>query len=466
MNSKDQVSASRRGFLKGASGVALAGIAAPWTANLAALAHASAAGADDYKALVCIFLYGGNDYANTVVCYDPASHARYVRARPTFAYSRESLGATALEPVHAPQDANGMAHQYALAPALAPLHRLFSAGKMGVVLNVGTLVEPTSKLQWTNSSVRLPPRLLSHSDQHAVWESGSPEGGISGWGGRMGDLFMSDNVNATFTCINLSGNSLYLSGTNAIQYQVAQSGAPAFYGLSSPLFGSASASAALRTLITEPRRHMLENEYNRVCKRSLEANQVLGAALSSSAGPSTPFPSNNSLADELKMVARIVGVAPALGVRRQVFLVAAGGFDNHDRMLEDHPILLANLAGAMSAFYAATVELGVADKVTAFTASEFGRTLNSNGNGTDHGWGSMHFVMGGAVQGKRFYGTAPIVADDGPDDIGQGRLLPTTSVEQLAATLGAWLGVSDSDLLDMLPNLANFNPSVRKLGFV
>jgi uncharacterized protein (DUF1501 family) len=182
--------------------------------------------------------------------------------------------------------------------------------------------------------------------------------------------------------------------------------------------------------------------------------------------PVTPFPRDNSLADQLKMVARIIGAAPVLGAKRQVFLVGAGGFDTHDGMLEEHPRLMAQVAGALAAFYSATVELGVADQVTSFTASEFGRTLNSNGNGTDHGWGSMHFVMGGAVQGKRFYGTAPIVADNGPDDIGQGRLLPTTSVEQLAATLGGWFGVSDSDLLDMLPNLANFNPSSRNLGFV
>ncbi len=244
-----------------------------------------------------------------------------------------------------------------------------------------------------------------------------------------------------------------------------ETGSVAFAGLSGPLFGSTSASAALRTLITEPRSHILENEYNRLCKRSIDANQLLSNALAATPAIATPFPVNE-LSAQLKMVARVIAAAPALGVKRQVFFVGTGGFDLHDRMLEDHPILMANLAGALSAFYAATAELGVADQVTSFTASEFGRTLNGNGNGTDHGWGSMHFIMGGAVQGKRFYGTAPVVADNGPDDVGQGRLLPTTSVEQLAATLGSWLGVSDSDLLDMLPNLANFNPSVRNLGFV
>ncbi len=466
MNTKDGMTASRRAFLKRASSLSIAGIAAPWALNLAAMAEASAATATDYKALVCVFLYGGNDYANTLVPYDTGSYAQYQLARPSFAYTHASLDATLLTPAAAPLDSAGVAHQYALAPELGSLLPLFNAGKLGVMLNIGTLVQPTTKTQYTNKSVKLPPKLFSHNDQQSVWQSSAAEGATSGWGGRMGDLFQASNTNTTFTCVNVSGNAVYLSGNTAVQYQVSTSGSVPLSGLKSPLFGSSAATAALRTLITEPRANLLENEYNRVSKRSIDANDILTTALAGAPALATVFPTGNALADQLKMVARMISAAPALGAKRQVFFVSLGGFDNHDAMLTDHPVLMTKLGDAMAAFYAATTELSVADKVTSFTASDFGRTLTGNSNGSDHGWGSMHFVLGGAVNGKRFYGTAPVVANNGPDDVGQGRLLPTTSVEQLAATLGSWLGVSDTELLALLPNLSNYNVGVRKLGFV
>jgi uncharacterized protein (DUF1501 family) len=466
LNSKDGMTASRRAFLKRASSLSLAGIAAPWALNLAAMAEASAANATDYKALVCVFLYGGNDYANTLVPYDTGSYAQYQLARPSFAHARASLDATALVPTVAPVDSAGFAHQYALSPQLGALLPLFNAGKLGVMLNIGTLIQPTTKAQYNNKSVKLPPKLFSHNDQQSVWQSSSPEGATSGWGGRMGDLFQSANSNATFTCVNVSGNAVYLSGSTAVQYQVSTNGSVPLSGLKNPLFGSSAATAALRKLITESRTNILENEYNRVSKRSIDANEVLTAALAATPALATVFPTGNNLADQLKLVARMIAASPALGTKRQVFFVSLGGFDNHDGMLTNHPLLMTKLGDALAAFYAATTELNVADKVTSFTASDFGRTLTGNADGSDHGWGSMHFVLGGAVNGKRFYGTAPVVASGGPDDVGQGRLLPTTSVEQLAATLGKWLGVSDSELLAMLPNLSNYNSTVRNLGFV
>ena len=249
-------------------------------------------------------------------------------------------------------------------------------------------------------------------------------------------------------------------------YQISVKGSVPLAGLKNPLFGSTACSAALRTLITQPRQHVLESAYNRISRRSLDANEVLTSALAATPALATAFPAANSLADQLAMVARMIAAAPALGTRRKVFFVSLGGFDNHDGLLTDHPILMTKLGLALAAFDAATAELKVADKVTTFTASDFGRTLTGNSNGSDHGWGSMHIVMGGAVKGRRFYGTAPVVANNGPDDVGQGRLLPTTSVEQLAATLGGWLGVSDSELLSLLPNLSNHNTSTRKLLFV
>ena len=463
---KNPSNQSRRAFLQRASALSVAGSATPWMLNLAAIAEASAATAADYKAIVCVFLYGGNDYANTLVPYDANNYALYQQLRPTFAYSSASLSGTALTPTVAPVDAAGFARQYALAPELSSLMPIFNAGRMAPVLNVGTLVQPTTKLQYTNKSVLLPPKLFSHNDQQSVWQSSSPEGAVTGWGGRMGDLFQSGNGNTTFTCVNVSGNAVFLSGNSAVQYQVSPGGSVPLLGLKSPLFGSSACTEALRTLISQPRTHLLENEYNRVMLRSINANDVLTNALATAPTIATPFPTPNSLADQLKLVARMISNATALSAKRQVFFVSLGGFDNHDGLLTTHPGLLKAVGDALSAFYNATVELGVANQVTTFTASDFGRTLSGNNDGSDHGWGSMHFVLGGAVNGQRFYGTPPAVANNGPDDVGQGRLLPSTSVDQYAATLGKWLGVSDADLLTLLPNLANYNLSARNLGFV
>ena len=462
----DVLDASRRAFLQRASALSVAGIAAPWALNLAAVAEASAATASDYKALVCVFLYGGNDYGNTLVPYDQSSYTAYFNLRPTLAYARNLLDPTVLAPTVAPVDAAGFTRQYALAPELAPLLPIFNSGNMGVLLNVGTLIQPTTKLQYTKKSVPLPPKLFSHNDQQSIWQASTPEGATSGWGGRMGDLFQSGNTNSTFSCVNVSGNAVFLSGNTAVQYQVSTKGPVPLAGIQAPLFGSSACSNVLRNLITQPRVHLMESEYTRVAKRSLDAQAILSAALASSTPLHTTFPTANSLGDQLKLVAQMIASAPAIGAKRQVFFVSMGGFDTHDGLVTKHPGLLKQVADAMAAFYAATIELGVANQVTAFTASDFGRTLSGNNDGSDHGWGSMHFMLGGAVQGKRFYGAAPAIANNGPDDVGQGRLIPTTSVDQYAATLGKWLGASDTDLLGVLPNLSNYNLQARNLGFV
>ena len=453
--------ASRRAFLQRTSLLSMAGIAAPWAINLAAMGEAAASTAADYKALVCIFLYGGNDYGNTLIPYDNTRYALYQGMRPTLAYAQAALAPTLLVPTTALS--NGM--QYALAPELAPLLPLFTSNAMAVMLNVGTLVEPTTKAQYTAKSVALPPKLFSHNDQQSVWQSSSPEGATSGWGGRMGDLFESGNGNATFTCVNVSGNAVFLSGHTAVQYQVSPTGPVALNGVKNPLFGSTTCSTALQTLVTAPRTHLFENEYTRVMTRSLAAGGSLTTALAGGPVIATPFPTGNGLADQLKLVARMISVASEVGAKRQVFFVSLGGFDTHSGLAAVHPGLLTNVANAMSAFYNATVELGVANQVTSFTASDFGRTLTAS-DGSDHGWGSMHFMLGGAVNGGKFYGSAPEVANDGADDVGQGRLLPSTSVDQYAATLGKWFGISNADLLTVLPNLAHWNAADRLLGFV
>ena len=450
--------ASRREFLKRGAALSLAGSAAPFALSLAAMGEAAAATANDYKALVCVFLYGGNDYANTLVPYDLPSYNTQQTFRANLAIDRSMLDALVLNPSTPLPDSR----QYALAPGLDPLLPLFNAGKMSVLLNVGTLVQPTTKAQYQAGSVPLPPKLFSHNDQQSFWQSSSPEGAASGWGGRMGDLFAAGNGNSTFTCISVSGNAVFLSGKTAVQYQVATSGSVPFSGVLSPLFGSAACSAALQSLMTAPRTNIFENEYARVVNRSITANTTVTSALSG-VSLATVFPSG-SLGDQLKMVARLIGSRNALGAKRQIFFVSIGGFDTHDSLLAVHPGLMTQIGSAMAAFYQATVELGVASQVTAFTASDFGRTLVSNNDGSDHGWGSMHFVVGDAVKGRSYVGAAPVIANNGPDDVGQGRLLPNISVDQFGATLATWFGVSATDQISVMPNLSHY--SQTNLGFM
>ncbi|MBL0150998.1 MAG: DUF1501 domain-containing protein [Ideonella sp.] len=461
MSTQSAIDLARRAFLRRSTLVGVAGAAAPWALNLSMIGDAAAAsGPSDYKALVCVFLYGGNDYGNTLVPVDDAHYALYQFIRLGINTAQAELAATALSPTTALP--GGL--QYALAPTMAPLKTLFDAGHLAVQLNVGPLVQPTTLAQYNARSVPLPPKLFSHNDQQSIWQSDLPEGASSGWGGRIGDLMLSGNGGSVFSCISVTGNAVFLSGQQAVQYQLGTNGAVAVNGINKTLYGSTTAQLALRSLITPTRAHLFEDEYTRVTRRSIAAEAQVTAALATLPALSTPFDSANSLANQLKMVARIIAARNTLGPKRQVFMVSLGGFDLHDFLPDKHPGLLGNVADAMKSFYDATVELGVASQVTAFTASDFGRTLASNGDGSDHGWGSHHFVAGGAVKGQRFYGTAPAVAVNGPDDVGQGRLLPSTSVDQFGATLASWFGVSDTDLPLVVPNIGNF--STRKLGFL
>ncbi len=455
----------RRDFLKRSASLAVGSAIAPWALNFAAMGEAAAATATGYKALVCVFLYGGNDYANTLVPFDPASYTTYQSIRSTLAYPAASLSSTVLQPTIVPTDVSGASRQYALAPELAPLMPLFNSGKMGVLLNVGNLIQPTTKSQYHTNSVPLPSKLFSHNDQQSEWQSSGAEGTTTGWGGRMEDVLAGGNSNPIFSCVNVYGNAVFLAGQATSQYQITTNGAVALNAANS-LFGSQMAARTLQSIMTAGSRYPLESDYASVVAQALSAHNTLNSALATAPAIRTPYPVSNSLADQLKMVARTASVASTLGVKRQVFFVALGGFDTHDNLATNHPKLLTQVADALSAFYSSTVELGLASSITAFTMSDFGRTLSVNNDGSDHGWGSMHFMLGDAVKGQRFYGTAPIVAVDGPDDVGQGRLLPTTSVDQYAATLGNWFGLSDSQLLAVLPHLANFSSSSRNLKFM
>lgn len=459
---------TRRAFLQRAAAIAATGTAAPLALNLSLLGEAAAFDANDYKALVCVFLYGGNDHANTVVHADAARHARYAAIRGPLTVPRDSLGATILNPTQAlPGD-----QQFALHPSMPELASLFNTGRAAVLFNVGPLVVPLSKSQFYSGDqdrFPAPPKLFSHNDQASVWQASGPEGSTQGWGGRLGDLALAGNGGSLFTCISAAGSGVFVSGAQTLRYQVSTRGAVPINPLNS-VFGFTGMARVLRELTTEARAHVLENEYNRIVARSVGAETSVSAALGG-VTLATPFPDGNSLAAELRIVARLIAARQALGVKRQVFLCSLGGFDHHDRLMTAHPGLLRQVSQAMSAFYAATVELGVADRVTTFTGSEFGRALTSNGDGTDHGWGGHQFVMGGAVRGQAFYGTppAPSIGETGaPDDqwhVGQGRLLPTTSVDQMAATLGRWFGAADDELRLVLPNLRNFGGTQAGMNY-
>ena len=458
---------SRRAFVKRAAALSLAGPATPFVLNLAAMGESAAATATDYKALVCVFLYGGNDYANTLVPYDSTQYAVYAAQRPGLAYAQSALAPTLL----APGTALPGGAQYALAPELAKLLPIFTAGKMAVMLNVGTLVQPTTKTQYLARNVPLPPKLLSHNDQQSYWQSSSPEGATSGWGGRMGDLFESGNGTSTLTCINVSGNAVFLTGHAAVQYSVTPNG-PIPLNARNSLQGSAAAGSLLQQLVGGGGPHLMQAAMGAVGSRALDLYGQVSAALAQAPATTTAFPAaadtQSTLGAQLQMVAKLISVSSQLGAKRQVFFVSTSRFDTHDGLTTLHPTLLTNLADALRAFYDTTVELGVASQVTTFTASDFGRALTANNDGTDHGWGSMHFVLGGAVNGGRYYGINPTLANGGPDDIGQGRLIPTTAVDQYAATLATWFGVSATDLSTAIPNIGNYAGSAlgTNLGFV
>ena len=458
---------TRRVVLQRGLQLSALGVATPLAINLAAIGEAAAFDGSGYKALVCIFLYGGNDHANTLIPYDPANYALYHQIRAGaagedasgIALARAALAATALTPLDGVALTDGI--QYALAPQLGGLKSLFDAGRLAIQLNVGPLIQPTTLAQYQNTNRTanpLPPKLFSHNDQQSVWQSDGSEGTTIGWGGRLGDLALSsDASNSQLTCISASSNAVFVAGQDALQYQVGTNGAIRIDALTGPL------RSAVNAIVTRSSAHVLESECAAVTRRSIELEGRVNAALGR-VTLTTRFPTGNLLARQLRVVARMIGANARLGAKRQVFFVSLGGFDHHHSLMAAHPRLMTQLDGAMSAFHAATVELGMAHDVTTFTASDFGRTLASNYDGSDHGWGSHHFVMGGAVNGGRFYGTAPHVSTQADDQVGQGRLLPTTAVDQFGATLAQWFGCTPTELPGILPNIGNF--SNTNLGFL
>lgn len=457
---------SRRRFL----GQCCAAVGA--TGMLSALAQLRLVGAvaspgSDYKALVCLFLAGGNDANNLVVPRDTPGFAAYALGRGVLGLPQSSL-------LSLNSGATTDGHTYGVHPAMPELQALFNSGRVGLLANVGTLCTPTSKAQYNAKSVPLPSQLFSHNDQQVEWQSSLPDKPFTtGWGGRLADLTNAFNVNNSISMsISLNGQNSFQVADNVAQFAVNPSGAVSMSGTST----STTSLAGIRTkaqndLLAAQQPGLLETAFAGATSNSIADSALLAGFLTGNAPFTTVFP-NSSLGQQLRTIARLISAAPQLGLNRQVFFARIGGWDLHDQQVAAadhttgaHANLLGDVSRSLAAFNSATAELGVDQKVTTFTASDFGRTYNTNGDGSDHGWGSHHIVMGGAVRGGTIYGRMPDWTINGPDDTGRGRWIPSTSVDEYSATLASWFGVSPTNLPIVLPNIGRFaKPNLGFLG--
>ncbi|MEO6243956.1 MAG: DUF1501 domain-containing protein [Opitutaceae bacterium] len=425
----------------------------------------AAAIASDHKALVCLFLNGGNDANNLIIPADSAGYAAYAAARTNLA-----LPQTGLLPI-SPRTSDG--RSWALHAAVPEFHNLFASGRAAILGNVGTLVYPTTKAQYTSASVPLPRQLFSHSDQQVQWQNSVPDKPSStGWGGRLADLLNTFNTSDDISMsISLAGVNYFQVGAKVAQYAVGTGGAATFSGSTARSGNDFVRYTAQKDLFAQAQPGLVEAAFGGLTGSAIGSADLLNSVLAGVAQPVTVFP-NTTAGNQLKMVARLIAASPNLGLRRQVFFVQLGGWDTHAAQLTNatptsgaHANLLSQVSQAMNAFYDETVALGIANQVTTFTASDFGRTYRSNGDGSDHGWGSHQLVMGGAVKGGDIYGKMPTLTVSGPDDTALGRWIPTTSVDEYAATLAKWFGVSATDMSTVLPNIGRFrNPDLGFLG--
>lgn len=473
--------ASRRLFLRQGAALSSIGISAPFALNLAAMGSAAAQTANDYKALVCIYMGGGNDAYNTVLATDTPSWNAYNAVRN----QQPSSLALPLSSLRALNPVNSLGgRSLALHPQLKTVQSLFNdQRRLAIVSNVGPLIEPTTKAEYTQAAKRLPANLFSHNDQQSTWQALGPEGATLGWGGRLADAIASSNGNSLFTAISPAGNTVWLSGQNIRQYQMQYGGIPRMgvttgtNGMDQLYASPQVAQAMMRIAAASRNNHKMEADIANISQRSIAAQQAIGNALPDSElapyGPTSRLmytkadgsKATNPLAQQLQVVARMIGARQTWSMKRQIFYVSFGSFDTHDDQISRHADLMARLDHAMAYFDNALSALGLNDQVTTFTASDFGRTFTSNGDGTDHGWGGHHFVMGGAVKGGTVAGDIPAYAeknlrnnnfDGSPDQLLNGALLPKISVEQYGAGLGKWFGAS-SALNTVFPNLGNFS---------
>ena len=450
-----------------------------------AAARAKAAYAfSDYKALICIFLYGGNDSFNMIVPADNAHYAQYKTVRPSLAVAQNQL--LTLNAPASGKGSPGDGGQYGLHPSMPELAALFNQAQspVAILANVGSLVGPVTKAQVENDSAALPPQLFSHADQLAYWQSSPPSNSpATGWGGRICDLLASVNPAGLPMLTSLNAEDAFIRGENSNNYIMSADSASTLqlpYDPAGP--GMESAFRALHAAGTQA--NALERTYAGTMNHSLATASIINGALMAQGAPdfASYFPNATGydIDTQLLTVAKLIwaannNVTGYTGQKRQVFFVTTGGFDTHSGQLDAQPALLGLLSKSLAGFYKALHSAGLDQKATAFTASDFGRTLSTNGNGTDHGWGGHHFAVGGAVAGGKFYGDdttgsgnaampSLLLSDNNPNDAGYGQIIPTTSIDQYSATLASWFGVAPADIPLLFPNLSNF--STRNLGFI
>jgi uncharacterized protein (DUF1501 family) len=454
------MSISRRHLLKGIGAGALS---AATLTTLGSAMHgfqaANAAEVSGYKALVCIFMLGGCDTHDVLLPYDQASYDSFRNIRTSmFGGYNGSRDRNQLLPLSPTNSSDFGGRQFALPPEMSGLHSLFQSGDAAFVANTGPLIQPLNRSQWQSRSAQLPKQLFSHNDQQSTWAASAPEGAQYGWGGRFADAAVTSgaNTNREFSTITTVGNELFLTGQEVLPYQIGVDGADEIDLLDD--FSSSDITNLLRRHFAATdfnQSNLIERDVARIADKSVVLNEAYNQAVSNLVPIATQFPQSD-LGSQMKAIANAIAIRDSLSVRRQVFFAAIGGFDTHSTQAADLPGRLSAVSEAIAAFQAAMQELGVANNVTTFTASDFGRTLAANGDGTDHGWGSHHIVVGGAVQGQRIYGNVPPAEFGHEQDADSGRLIPTISVEQYAAPLGRWFGLSDSELAAALPNLGNF----------
>jgi len=476
---------NRREFLRKSICAALGG-AGLYSAlgNLRLIGAAAAAqrptGFSDYKALVCVFMYGGNDSFNTIVPMSGQDLTDYLGARSDLAITS---GLHALTPTAGPGN-------YGLHPGLTEIASLFNSGKAAVVANVGSLLYPITQQEYEDGTVPTPSQLFSHDDQTNQWQTSRPDDpNANGWGGRIADLLHTANTGAVPMSITLSGQNRFQRGAVVNQFSVDSWGASCaatgdpdcgpFQVTTMSYLGDGPESwlinwddsnvvandvAAYNALIASgTQAHVLERAYADAATHTIANSTLINGALGGTT-LTTTFP-DTDIGNQLAAVAMLIKVRAALGMSRQIYFVAVGNYDTHGTQLTDQNDNLTQLSQGIDAFYRETLAQGIANNVTTFTASDFGRSLAVNGDGTDHGWGGHHFVVGGAVNGKRIYGTMPsLKADNNPDDTGYGQIIPTTAVDQYAATLASWFGVDASSVNDIFPNIGRFASS--NLGFM
>lgn len=446
---------TRRGFLKlGANTLASAGLLGTLGGLQRAFAGTETSG---YRALVCIFLEGGNDSFNMLVPGSEAEYSIYAASRRNLAVPRDQLLSLSSMP-----GAEGCG----LHPACTSLQALADEGRLGLVANVGTLVAPVTRDQVRSRTAPLPPYLFSHSDQRRLW-MGAPAGTAAGhgWAGRVADLLQAQGFDQSLA-VNLSidGLNAWQAGETTAPYVLRTDGAVPLFSATDASLGVSGRRSRFLELLQQAGddQNLLLQELAAAQTRAIETSEFVSAALAQTPTPAQPFP-DTAVGRQLHMAARMIAARGRLGVSRQLIYVRMGGWDMHDGLLQRHPKLLADLGDSLKAFSDAMIALGVDGDVTAFTASEFGRTLTSNGDGSDHGWGGHQLVVGGAVR-CGVHGRLPTLAVNGPDDAGNGRIIPTTAFDQYMATLARWFGLPDAELDAVFPHLRNF--AARDLGFL